>query len=54
MNLKFLEQVHAYKIADLLPTNNDEIKTIFAKERMALGEDEIKKILEIVGKYYIE
>ena len=52
--LEFLEQVHAYKIADLLPKNKDDIKTIFAKERITLGENNIKKILEIVGKYYIE
>lgn len=54
MKLEFLEQVNAYKIADLLPNTKDDIKTIFAKERVTLGEDNIKKILEIVGKYYIE
>ena len=54
MKLEFLEQVHAYKIADLLPNTKDDIKTIFAKERITLSEDNIKKILEIVGKYYIE
>jgi len=54
MKLEFLEQVHAYKIADLLPNKTDDIKTIFAKERITLGENNIKKILEIVGKYYIE
>jgi len=52
--LEFLEQVHAYKIADLIPKTKDDIKTIFAKERITLGENNIKKILEIVGKYYIE
>ncbi|HDO19488.1 MAG TPA: RNA polymerase [Thermoplasmatales archaeon] len=46
-----LEERHAYKIADLLPTHEDDVKTIFAKERITLGDDEIKKILEIVGKY---
>ena len=54
MKLEFLEQVNAYKIADLLPNTKDDIKSIFAKERVTLGEDNIKKILEIVGKYYIE
>lgn len=52
--LDFLEEIHAYKIADLLPATEDEVKTIFAKERITLGENELKKILEIVGKYYIE
>ena len=52
--LEFLEEIHAYKIADLLPKTKEDIKTIFAKERITLGENKIKKILEIVGKYYIE
>ncbi|RLF60281.1 MAG: RNA polymerase [Thermoplasmata archaeon] len=46
-----LEERHAYKIADLLPTHEDDIKTIFAKERVNLEEEDIKKILEIVGRY---
>jgi len=52
--LEFLQEIHVYKIADILPTTEDDIKTIFAKERMTLGENEIKNILEIVKKYYIE
>jgi len=54
MSLGFLEQIQAYKIVDLLPNTIDDVKTIFAKERITLSEDELKKILEIVGKYYIE
>lgn len=52
--LKFLEEIHCYKIADLLPSTEDDLKTIFAKERTTLGENEIKKILEIVKKYSSE
>ena len=52
--LEFLQEIHVYKIADILPTTEDDIKTIFAKERMTLGENEVKNILEIVKKYYIE
>lgn len=52
--LKFLEEIHYYKIADLLPSTEDDLKTIFAKERITLGENEIKKILEIVKKYSSE
>lgn len=51
IKLDFLQENHAYKIADILPKTPDDIKTIFAKERLSLGENEIKKILEIVGKY---
>ena len=53
-SLEFLEEIHAIKIADLLPTTEDDVKTIFAKERITLSESEIKKILEIIRKYYIE
>jgi DNA-directed RNA polymerase subunit F len=52
--LEFITELYAYKIADLIPQNEDDIKTIFAKERITLGENDIKKILEIVGKYKIE
>ena len=52
--LEFIQEKHAYKIADLLPKTEEDIKTIFAKERLSLGESEIKKILEVVGKYETE
>ena len=54
MGLDFLEKIHAYKIADMLPVSGDEVKSIFAKERVSLGENELKKILEIIGKYLVE
>lgn len=49
--LEFLQEAHAYKIADIVPKTVDDVKTIFAKERLSLGENEIKKILDIVTKY---
>ncbi len=52
--LDFLKENLVYKIADILPINEDDLKTIFAKERSSLSKDEIKKILDIVGKYYIK
>jgi DNA-directed RNA polymerase subunit F len=52
--LEFITELFAYKIADLVPQNEDDLKTIFAKERITLGENDIKKILEIVGKYSYE
>ena len=51
---------HKYKwlnlssLAEKFTTKQDEIKSIFAKERISLGENEIKKILELVRKYYVE
>jgi len=50
----FLDKIHVYKIADLLPLTEEDIKTIFAKERITFGEGEIKKILDSVRKYYTE
>lgn len=49
-----IDHHHAIKIADLLPQTEDDVKTIFAKERITLGENVTKKILEIVKKHYIE
>ena len=39
------------ELPDILPKTEDGVKTIFAKERITLGENDIKKILEIVAKY---
>ena len=52
--IESIEKIHAYKIADLLPTNEDAIKAIFAKERINISDGDIKKILNIVNKYYVE
>ena len=52
--LEFLQEIHVYKIADIFPATEDDIKTIFAKERITLSENEIKKILEIVKKHFLE
>jgi len=51
-NIEKLEEVHAYKLAELLPTTVDELKTIFAKERITLTEEDMNKILDIIGKYW--
>ncbi len=41
----------AVRIADVLPLSNDEIRTIYAKERYTLSEDELKQILDLVVKF---
>ncbi|WP_332899467.1 MULTISPECIES: RNA polymerase Rpb4 family protein [unclassified Haladaptatus] len=41
----------AYKIADLLPRDRDELRAIYAQERFALSGDELDEILNIVSKY---
>jgi len=54
LKVERLGEVHAYKIADLLPITEDDVKAIFAKERFTLNENEIKTILQTVGKYTVE
>jgi len=41
----------AVKIADLLPTDEEDVRAIFAKERFTLTKEEIKAILELVLKF---
>ncbi len=38
-------------IINILPMNEEDVKIIFAKERLELTDEIIKKILEIVDKY---
>lgn len=54
MENKDITEVNAIKIADILPRTEDDIKTIFAKERITISGNDIKKILDIVAKYNIE
>jgi len=46
-----LTEDQTVKIADLLPETVDDVRAIFAKERFRYGEDDIKKILDVVAKY---
>lgn len=41
----------AVKVADLLPTDEDDTRAIFAKERFTLTREEIKAILELIHKF---
>jgi len=54
MENKDITEVNAIKIADILPRTEDDIKTIFAKERITISGNDIKQILDIVAKYNIE
>jgi len=49
-----IEEPQAYKIADLIPQTEDDVKAIFAKERYTPNDKEIKMILEIVKKHSVE
>ena len=41
----------ACKIADTLPEYPAEVRAIFSKERIALSEDDINEVLDLVSKY---
>ncbi len=41
----------AFRIADILPMSNDEVRSIYAKERYTLSEQELKQILETIARF---
>ncbi len=45
-----LKDTHIAMILNILPEEEEDVKIIFAKERVELDETKIKKILEIVAK----
>jgi len=49
--LEKVDEKTAYKIADLLPRNRDELRSVFAQERYTLEGDELDEILQVVVKY---
>ncbi|MBU3967948.1 MAG: RNA polymerase Rpb4 family protein [Euryarchaeota archaeon] len=51
LKLEKMKPEIAIRIADVLPLSNDEIRTIYAKERYTLSEEELKQILELVVKF---
>ncbi len=44
-------KAQAYKIADTLPKDEEEVMIIFSKETLVPSKEEIKKILEMVREY---
>lgn len=53
-SLDYIEESHVFKIVNILPKTLEDVKTIFAKERITLSQEQIQKILGIISKYYIE
>ncbi len=52
--LQELEKVNeatAYKIANLLPQDRDELRAVYAQQRYTLSGDELDDILDIVVQY---
>jgi len=51
LKLEKMKPEIAVRIVDILPMSYDEIRSIYAKERYTLSENELKQILELVAKY---
>jgi DNA-directed RNA polymerase subunit F len=52
--LDFIDEIQAYKVADILPDTEDDVRAFFAKERFTPTQEQINKIVSIVSKYYIK
>lgn len=46
-----VDEATAHKIADLLPRDRDEMRSVFAQERYSLSGDELDELLGVVAKY---
>lgn len=51
LKLEKMKPEIATRIADTLPISYDEIRSIYAKERYTLSENELKEILDLVVKF---
>ncbi|MEM0343551.1 MAG: RNA polymerase Rpb4 family protein [Thermoplasmata archaeon] len=51
LELGFVSEVNAVKIADLLPTHAEDVRLIFSKERASVEKKDIEKILSVIQKY---
>jgi DNA-directed RNA polymerase subunit F len=51
LELEKVDEVTAFKIADLLPQSRDELRAVYAQERYALSGEELDDILNVVAKY---
>jgi DNA-directed RNA polymerase subunit F len=51
LELDKVDEPTAYKIADVLPQDRDELRAVYAQERYTLSGDELDDILDVVAKY---
>mgnify|MGYP000143735606 FL=1 len=51
LELEKVDEATAYKIADILPEDRDELRTLFAQGRYSLSGEELDDVLDIVAKY---
>lgn len=51
LDLEKVDEPTAFKIANTLPRDRDELRTIYAQERYSLSGDELDEILNVVNQY---
>ena len=51
LELEKVDELTAYKIANLLPEDRDELRSVFAQERYSLSGDELDDVLDVVARY---
>ncbi|HMB51149.1 RNA polymerase Rpb4 family protein [Natronoarchaeum rubrum] len=51
LELEKVDEATAYKIANLLPQDRDELRAVYAQERYSLSGDELDEILNVVAQY---
>ncbi len=51
LKLEKMKSSIAIQISNILPVTKDEVRSVYAKERFTLTEEDLDKILDIVKKY---
>ena len=49
--LEKVDEPTAYKIANLLPRNRDELRSVYAQQRYSLSGEELDEILNVIAQY---
>ncbi|MFP9193421.1 RNA polymerase Rpb4 family protein [Natronosalvus vescus] len=49
--LEKIDEPTAYKIANLLPRDRQELRTVFAQQRYSLSGEELDEILDVIAQY---
>ena len=52
LELEKMKPEIAYRLADIVPATFDEIRSIYAKERFTLSEEELTNILDLITDAY--
>ena len=48
---EFITPVQAVKVVDIMPEDLDDLRLIFAKERIMYEKDTLEKVLDLVDQY---